>query len=897
MHSKECQNSHDLLNPGVKKRPGKLKKALAVLCAAAVIGTAVPVISLSANAQTTIYATTTAYLNLRKGAGMNYGVLKLIPNNSRVTVVDRSTIGWLKVKLDDGTVGYCSSEYLDITNDALSTAYLNVRRGAGTGFSIIKTIAPDTKVDVLKFYGNSWAYVKLPDATLGYVSTDYLSFVENNTSSSSGNTQSKVTISVTSQTLAVGTGIGLKATTTSGGDIIWTSSDKSVATVSSSGSVSAVKEGTAVIKATDSKTNKSASCTVTVIKSQSQTKQDTSSTIKQNNTTTQTQQSTASKVTIKLSETTKTIDIGKTFTIKPTVSPANQTLIYTSSNKTVADVSTSGLVSAKGAGTAKITVTDSNKTASAVMTVTVRNNRTISISRTSAYLYTGDGITINASISDGSEVTWTSSDLNVAAVRNGVVSGLRPGTATITAADSTGKVTAKCTVSVSRLPDSSVDVSRYSTSTTAGKTIYIKGYSYNTYATWGTSDSNIASVHDGFIYCARPGKAAISLTDANGYRSVCVVTVYDADPIRFTYASPNSATLSSTVKLVAITDKNRTKVRFLINDNGQTKTVEATNKTTDENIYKWTAEYKVTNAGTFSYEAQSYCNSKWSSCSDGKGEIFVSSKTDSKATSLDKLRASDEVISFIGEKEGFVSSIEYDELAYNVPTLGHGFVVWEGDKFYNHLSRSEGYALLVKSINESSFTTSVNNLLVNNNVRFNQQQFDALVSFSYNLGAGWTSSSDLRGILLDSYGTVPDDASVVGTVTSTSGLNLRKEATTSSAVVSRLGYQESVTLISTTKYNGVWYKVKTSSGTVGYCSGTYLRLSTGSKVARDLTYVNRNALINTMLSYHHAGGYCYYGLLYRRADELEMFLYGDYATDGRNNKYGFPSPYCISFPY
>ena len=190
----------------------------------------------------------------------------------------------------------------------------------------------------------------------------------------------------------------------------------------------------------------------------------------------------------------------------------------------------------------------------------------------------------------------------------------------------------------------------------------------------------------------------------------------------------------------------------------------------------------------------------------------------------------------------------------------------------------------------------INNFLINNNIRFNQQQFDALVSFSYNLGTGWTSSSDLRGILLDSYGIVSDGTTVAGTVTASSGLNLRQGATTSSAVVTVLGYNEQVTLLSTEKINGVWYKVKTASGKTGYCSGTYLRLSAGSAVARDLNYVNRNALINELLAYHHAAGVCYYGLLYRRADELEMFLYGDYATDGRSNKHGFPNPYCISFP-
>ena len=113
-----------------------------------------------------------------------------------------------------------------------------------------------------------------------------------------------------------------------------------------------------------------------------------------------------------------------------------------------------------------------------------------------------------------------------------------------------------------------------------------------------------------------------------------------------------------------------------------------------------------------------------------------------------------------------------------------------------------------------------------------------------------------------------------------------------------MDYNDKVTLVSSQKYNNVWYKVRTSSGKTGYCSGTYLNLSSssGSKTGRDLKYVNRNALIREMLSYHHAGSVCYYGLLYRRADELEMFLYGDYVADGRDNNHDFPDPSCISFP-
>ena len=41
-------------------------------------------------------------------------------------------------------------------------------------------------------------------------------------------------------------------------------------------------------------------------------------------------------------------------------------------------------------------------------------------------------------------------------------------------------------------------------------------------------------------------------------------------------------------------------------------------------------------------------------------------------------------------------------------------------------------------------------------------------------------------------------------------------------------------------------------------------------------------MIPRFLQYHHAAGSCYWGLLYRRIDEMEIFFYGDYARDGQN---------------
>ena len=81
------------------------------------------------------------------------------------------------------------------------------------------------------------------------------------------------------------------------------------------------------------------------------------------------------------------------------------------------------------------------------------------------------------------------------------------------------------------------------------------------------------------------------------------------------------------------------------------------------------------------------------------------------------------------------------------------------------MTRSEGYALLVKAVNEGVYSSRVNDMLIGENIRFNQQQFDALVSFSYNLGTGWSYSSDIKTILLNSYGPATSGSSTVyGTV-------------------------------------------------------------------------------------------------------------------------------------
>lgn len=115
----------------------------------------------------------------------------------------------------------------------------------------------------------------------------------------------------------------------------WYSSNKKVATVSSKGTVTAKKNGTAYITArVKSQKSKKVRCKVTV-----KTKK-------------------VSKVSFSSSK--AVLQQGKHYTRKPTVSPSyayNKKVTYKSSNTKVATVNSSGKIYAKGQGTAKITAT------------------------------------------------------------------------------------------------------------------------------------------------------------------------------------------------------------------------------------------------------------------------------------------------------------------------------------------------------------------------------------------------------------------------------------------------------------------------------------------------------------------------------------------------------------
>lgn len=145
---------------------------------------------------------------------------------------------------------------------------------------------------------------------------------------------------------------------------------------------------------------------------------------------------------ISLNKSSVTLKKGETAQLNATVTPSdatNRTVKYTSSNTRVATVSSNGKITAVGGGTAKITATAGGK--SAVCNVSVKVSQTgISVSG-SKDRTVGEGASLRLSVAkvpadatDSYAVTWSSSDNGIATVSsNGTVTGVKLGTATITA--------------------------------------------------------------------------------------------------------------------------------------------------------------------------------------------------------------------------------------------------------------------------------------------------------------------------------------------------------------------------------------------------------------------------------------------------------------------------------
>lgn len=203
----------------------------------------------------------------------------------------------------------------------------------------------------------------------------------------------------------------------------WSSDKTSVATVDGNGKVTAKANGTANITAkVGSITSK---CKVTV---------------------------TTDVSSVKLDKTKLTMKIGEKKKLKATVSPStasNKTVTWGTSDKKKATVS-KGTVTAKQAGTVKITAKAGSKKATCTITIKKIPAKSVKLNKTKLTLKRGKSFKLKATMKPSNTsdtITWKTSKSKVATVKNGKVTAKSAGKAKITATASSGKK-ATCNVTV-----------------------------------------------------------------------------------------------------------------------------------------------------------------------------------------------------------------------------------------------------------------------------------------------------------------------------------------------------------------------------------------------------------------------------------------------------------------
>lgn len=302
--------------------------------------------------------------------------------------------------------------------------------------------------------------------------------------------------------------------------IKWSSSDTNIANVDNYGKVTAVSSGKVLITATSYENpDIFATCEITV------------------------QQPLQ---TISLEPTDICLKVGESFeNMILTYYPAtadNKTVLWSSSNESVARVDANGIVTAVGGGEAKITVTSAeNSEIKDECVITVIEPITgIILNKSAIELTENESEQLVAIISPenatNKSVTWASSDVSIAMVSSdGTVYGIKPGQATIMATTVDGGFVALCkvTVKAKTVVADAIQLSPNSVTIVKGENLQLNvvltpDNVSNKTVNWTSTNTGVATVDaSGLVRAISDGKTQIiaTTTDGSNLSAICEVTV------------------------------------------------------------------------------------------------------------------------------------------------------------------------------------------------------------------------------------------------------------------------------------------------------------------------------------------------------------------------------------
>lgn len=258
----------------------------------------------------------------------------------------------------------------------------------------------------------------------------------------------------------------------------WSSSNNWIASVTSGGKVTAKAAGTATITARVN--GKKLTCRLTVVR---------------------------------MNKKKLTMTAGQTYDLK--LGGTSSTVTWSSTNKSVANITKAGKVTAVATGTATINATVNGKTITSKINV-------VDINSKEAIMEVGgfSGYTYYLSVNNApGKVTWSSSNTAVATVASdGTVSAKGPGQTTITATVDGAKLTSKIKVLSENIREFKLKM---------GKTEQLKIFGTTSKVKWHSNKKSVALVSDkGVVSTVKPGSAII-MAYVDGRNIMSRVTVVE----------------------------------------------------------------------------------------------------------------------------------------------------------------------------------------------------------------------------------------------------------------------------------------------------------------------------------------------------------------------------------
>jgi uncharacterized protein YjdB len=300
--------------------------------------------------------------------------------------------------------------------------------------------------------------------------------------------------------------------------VLWSSADRSVAIVSTTGTVTGISAGKTGVTVTTSDGGFMDTCQVTVV-------------------------APVAVTGVSLSPPSLILTTGFTGTLTASVLPAeatNRTVLWASSDPAVAFVDSNGVVTAVAPGSTFISARTLDGGYISVSQVTVNapvKAAGIMLNKPSASITVGYSEVLVATIvppeTTDKGVSWSSSAPLIASVNgNGTVTALAAGSAIITARTNDGGFTSKCNVTVtSPIPVTSVSLDQKQLDLKVGETAVLEASVSPSDATninvdWSSTDLNVAAVSDGLVTAVGPGLATIMVrTQDGGKTAICDVSI------------------------------------------------------------------------------------------------------------------------------------------------------------------------------------------------------------------------------------------------------------------------------------------------------------------------------------------------------------------------------------